>query len=121
MTVEVLGADFSVCKATDFSRIDPNAPYCFLARTDAESSLVCETDRVPSNTTAREDGWRAMRIAGTLDFSLVGILAKIAALLADAGVSIFAVSTYDTDYILVKNLARAIEALKTAGYEIRYI
>ena len=121
MTVEVLRADFSVCKVTDFSRVDPNAPYCFLAKTDAECSLVCETDRVPSDTIAREDGWRAMRIAGTLDFSLVGILAKIAALLADVGVSIFAVSTYDTDYTLVKELRRAVDALDAAGYTIRYI
>lgn len=121
MTVEVLRADFSVCKVTDFLRVDFNAPYCFLAKTDAESSLVCETDRVPSNTAAREDGWRAMRIAGTLDFSLVGILAKIAALLADAGVSIFAVSTYDTDYILVKDLSRAVHSLDNAGYTIRYL
>jgi hypothetical protein len=67
---------------------------------------------------AREDGWRAMRVVGTLDFSLTGILSGIATALADAKIGIFAVSTYDTDYILVKqeNLDRAVEALKEAGY-----
>ena len=121
MTIEILPADFSVCKVTDYSQVDPNAPYCFLAKTDAENSLVCETGRVPANVIAREDGWRALRIAGTLDFSLVGILAKIAATLADAGVSIFAVSTYDTDYILVKDLSGAVRALDAAGYKIQYV
>ena len=96
----------------------PGSSVHGIFQTDSELSLVCETDKAPANTIAREEGWRAMCIVGQLDFSLTGILSGIATILADAQVGIFAVSTYDTDYILVKqeNLDRAIEALKEAGY-----
>lgn len=118
MTIEVLDGTFSVCKVPDFSGATMDSGFCALVRTDEENSLVCETCRVPENAAAREDGWRAFRIAGVLDFSLIGILAKIASLLAEAGISIFAVSTYNTDYILTKDMERALAALKAAGYEI---
>ncbi|MBQ1552188.1 MAG: ACT domain-containing protein, partial [Clostridia bacterium] len=70
---------------------------------------------------AREDGWRAFRVAGVLDFSLTGVLSGITGVLAGAGVGVFAVSTYDTDYILVKRVdaGKAADALARAGYEIR--
>ncbi len=78
------------------------------------------TDKVPADTIEREDGWKAFKIEGVLDFSLVGILAKIAQLLADADISIFAVSTYNTDYILVKTekQAAASAILTTNGYVV---
>ena len=71
-------------------------------------------------TTARDDGWKAFRIQGVLDFSLIGILSKITTLLAENGVGIFAVSTYNTDYILVKaaQFEKALTVLAHAGYEI---
>ena len=74
----------------------------------------------PANTIEREDGWRAFRIEGVLDFSLIGILSKISTLLADAGIGIFAVSTFNTDYILTKaeNFERALQILKERGYSI---
>ena len=117
LTLQVLFQDLTICKVPDLSTFSLSGLY-FIGNTDNELSLACETEKTPSNTTAREDGWRAMRIVGQLDFSLTGILSKIAAVLADAQVGIFAVSTYDTDYILVKreNLDRAVEALKAAGY-----
>jgi len=113
MTIELLKKRFTVCKV---SKLDPaflDAPFCFVGKTDRELSLVCLTSDTPSETLAREDGWRCMRIAGQLEFSLVGILSKISGLLADAGISIFAVSTYDTDYILLKEdtLEAALYAL----------
>ena len=122
MKLQALEGDFTVCQVEDFSRVDWQS-LCFTARTDREWSLLCRTDKAPSNTTAREDGWRALRVAGTLDFSLTGILSKLATVLADAGVGIFAVSTYDTDYILVKaeNLDRATAALNKAGYALQGI
>lgn len=67
---------------------------------DEEKSLVCITSEVPENTVQRDDGWKAFCIQGVWDFSLIGILAKIATILADNGISIFAVSTYNTDYRL---------------------
>ncbi len=76
--------------------------------------------RSPSNVIKRDDGWKAFCIQGILDFSLIGILSKTAAILADNDISIFAASTYNTDYVFVKsqNYQRGLEILKSAGYEI---
>ena len=117
LTLEILPQALTVCKAERLDDFSMEGLF-FIGSTDAELSLVCETDKAPANTVAREEGWRAMRVVGQLDFSLTGILSGIATVLADAQVGIFAVSTYDTDYILVKqeNLDRAVEALKAAGY-----
>ena len=92
----------------------------FTGATDEERSLVCPTVSVPENTTDRDDGWRAFRVMGTLDFSLTGILARLSAVLAENKIGIFAVSTFNTDYILTKsaNFDRALAALRASGYEI---
>ena len=117
MRLEKLRYDLSVCQVKDLADVND---FLFLSKTDKELSVVCETAKVPENTINREDGWTAFRVAGSLEFSLVGILADLSHCLADAGVSIFAVSTYDTDYILVKkdNWDKAKSALLNAGYEI---
>ena len=122
LQLQILPQALTVCKVEGLGGFALSGLF-FIGSTDNELSLVCETDRTPANTTAREDGWRALRVAGTLDFSLTGILSKLATVLADAGVGIFAVSTYDTDYILVKaeNLDRAAVALKNAGYALQGI
>jgi len=122
MELEVIGQRFSVCKVDSVSQVDLGAPFCFFARTDEELSLVCPTEQVPSGATAREDGWRAFRVRGQLDFSLVGVLAKLSAVLADRGIGIFVVSTFDTDYVLTKerNLERALAALRAAGYDVEH-
>ena len=118
MTLKVLPHEFSVCKTA----VMPALPegICFLARTDTEVSVVCETQRIDFNAAAREDGWRALAVVGTLDFALIGILAKITGVLAEAGISVFCISTYDTDYVLVRSagLADAAKALSAAGYSI---
>ncbi len=90
-----------------------------LTRTPEETSLVCIDADVPPEVQA-ERGWAALRVAGTLDFALTGVLASLAAPLAAAGVSLFAVSTFDTDYILVKTkaLEPAVAALHAAGFVI---
>lgn len=120
MTIQALPDAFSVCKVADYSLVDRETMFCFTGRTDAERSLVCRTQDVPDNATAREDGWRAMRITGTLDFSLIGVLAGISTVLAENGIGIFVLSTYDTDYILTKQktYARALQLLAQAGYQI---
>ena len=120
ITLEVLKTDFSVCKVTDYAGIDIDQPFVFTGCTDEEKSLVCPVELVPGNTTSRDDGWKAFRICGVLDFSLIGILAGIAGVLASERIGIFAISTYNTDYILTKeeNFDRAIAALKEAGYRI---
>ena len=111
---------FSVCRVADDVRLHPHASYCFTAKTETEHSLVCRMEDVPEHTIAREDDWCGFCIEGTLDFSLIGILARISALLAEAGIGIFAVSTYNTDYILTKsgNFADALYVLARAGYTV---
>ena len=120
MILKKLHYNLSVCKISDASGIDLQAEFVFIGKTDEELSLVCRTEAVPENTTDRVDGWKAFRIEGVLDFSLIGILSKISGILAENKIGIFAVSTYNTDYILVKeeNFERAMEALEKAGYEI---
>jgi hypothetical protein len=120
MDIKIIDRDFTICKIEDTSLVDFNAEYCFLSVTDEEISLVCASDRVPKNATHADGGWSAFRIEGTLDFSLVGILADVSSLLAQSRIAIFAISTYNTDYILTKSkdFTKAIEALTSAGYSV---
>ena len=120
MEIKKIDHNFSVCQVEDYSLVNLNSEYSFIGKTDEEKSLVCITDEVPANVIQRDDGWKAFRIQGVLDFSLIGILAKIAAALADNGISIFAVSTYNTDYVLMKreNYQKALDVLKALGYII---
>lgn len=111
---------FTVCQIASTGMVDFNSPFVFVSKTDDEISLVCATPSVPVETLAREDGWRMLKITGVLDFSMVGVIAQIARILADERVSLFVVSTYNTDYILVKSdrLETAIRALEQHGYSI---
>lgn len=120
MVIEVLEGSFSVCQVEDFSVTDSRREFCFTGKTDEECSLVCKTEEVPEQVIRREDGWRAFRLQGKLDFSLIGILAKITTLLAEHEIAVFVVSTFRTDYILVKdeNYERAREVLQRGGYRI---
>ena len=120
MEIKKLDDTFSICKVSDYSQVDINSEFCFIGKTDEENSLVCTVDVVPDNVIERDDGWRAFRIQGILDFSLIGIMSKIATLMAENGIGIFAVSTYNTDYILIKEdyFQKALEALSAAGYKV---
>lgn len=118
--IEKLDVSFSVCKVKDYSQVDLSQAYCFIGKTNCENSLVCATDSVPANATEREDGWRAFRIVGTLDFSLIGILSKISTILANEKIGIFVISTFNTDYILVKatHFEKSLTVLEKNGYII---
>ena len=120
MELKIIDYDLTVCKVASVEDIDLKKDFFFVGKTDEEISLVCLAEDAPSNTVEREDGWKAFRIQGVLDFSLIGILSKISTVLADNQIGIFAVSTYNTDYILVKaeNLDRSLSVLESAGYEI---
>ena len=120
MEIKIIKQNFSVCKVKDYAFVNFNTEYCFIGKTDEEKSLVCITSDVPSNVTHRDDGWKCFRLQGILDFSLIGILSKIAALLAENSISIFAISTYNTDYVFIKeeNFQKALDILKHSGYEI---
>lgn len=120
MEIEIINVELSVCKVKDYSQVKLDEDFCFTGKTDEENSLVCRTISVPQNTIARDDGWRVFRIQGELDFSLIGILSRISSILAENKIGIFAVSTYNTDYILTKaeNFEKAIRALRDNGYTI---
>ena len=120
MELKIIPYDLTVCKVADASALDLTKDFYFIGKTDEELSLVIPTEETPAETTERDDGWRAFRIQGVLDFSLIGILSKISGLLADAKIGIFAVSTYNTDYVLVKreNYEKALAVLADAGYQI---
>ena len=120
MEIKKIDYDFSVCKVNDFSLVDFTKEYVFTGKTDEENSVVCITENIPENAFERDDGWKAFRIQGILDFSLIGILSKISTLLAENSIGIFAISTYNTDYILTKkeNYPKALEVLSDAGYKI---
>ena len=121
MILQPIPYALTICKLSSLQEISPSAEFYFLARTDEEISLVCRTGDTPATVTEREDGWRAFRIVGVLEFSLVGILARITGVLAEAGIGIFAVSTYNTDYVLVKEekFELAMQVLAAAGYEVK--
>lgn len=120
MKLKVIGGEFSVCRVRDYSETDIDSEFCFIGRTDGERSLVCRTENVPKNTEECDSGWRMFRIEGVLDFSLIGILSGISSLLAEKRIGIFAVSTFNTDYILTKkeNFDAALDALSDAGYDV---
>ena len=121
MDLKRLPYQFTVCKLKSVSDLVPEKDFWFAARTDEEISLVCKTTDCPSDTLERDDGWKGFRIEGVLDFSLIGILSKISSILAENRIGIFAVSTYNTDYILVKeeNFEKALSVLKDKGYSIK--
>ena len=120
MELKKLPYDLTICKVKSENELDLNKDFYFVAKTDEEISLVCFTDDTPQNTIERDDGWKCFRIQGVLDFSLIGILSEISSILAENKTGIFAVSTFNTDYILVKeeNFEKSLKLLSLNGYSI---
>lgn len=120
MEIKKIDYDFTICKVKDYTLVNMEDAYCFIGKTDEEKSLVCRTGNVPENVIEQENGWKAFRIQGILDFSLIGVLSKIAVLLAENNIGIFVISTYNTDYIFVKEekVFEALQLLADAGYRI---
>ena len=120
MVLKKLEYDLTVCRLEKLADADLKADFYFIGKTDEELSLVCRTEDTPENASMRDDGWRGFRIQGVLDFSLIGILSGLSGILAEHKIGIFAVSTFNTDYILVKeeNFERAMEILAEAGYTV---
>lgn len=114
---------FAIVKLGGGSPIPPWAttgPLWSITRTADELSIVCGQDAVPEDVACERD-WRCLRVAGTMAFSVVGVLASLTAALAEGGISVFAISTFDTDYLLVKEETwdRAIDALVRYGHEVK--
>ena len=122
LTLQILPGQFTVHRLPAGSEVPDQvwaSDFLTVSRTDDEVSIVCRAD-IPLSAEQSVDGWSCFKVLGPLDFSLTGVLAGLAACLADVGVSIFAISTYDTDYILVKSdrLEAAKRALEQSGYEV---
>jgi uncharacterized protein len=123
LTLSLLKPTLAVCRLSHTDEVPAwvwSEPFFCAARTEDELSLVLLQDNIPDEWTAERD-WRALKVRGPLDFSLTGILASLAAPLAAAGISIFALSTFDTDYLLVRSFAleEACRVLADAGFKIQ--
>jgi hypothetical protein len=125
LLLDVLAVHLQVCRLNHDAPIPSwlprtSSPLTAIVRTDDELSIVCPAAEVPADV-RHEGPWRALRVAGPLDFALVGILTRLTAPLAVAGISIFAISTFDTDYLLVRarDLEAAVDTLRDAGHAVR--
>ncbi len=122
LNLALVGGTFAVCRLGADAAVPPwaTAGHLFsITRTPDELSVVCPQGAVPEGVRC-ERGWRCLRVAGAIELSALGVLAALAVPLAEAGVSVFAVSTFDTDYLLVKDrdLPAALEALRGAGHAV---
>ena len=121
LTLSVLPDTFAICRLAADAPLPAWArgDFVSITRTRDELSIVYAQANVPDGIGCERE-WRALRVEGKLDFALTGVLASLSAPLADAGISIFAISTFDTDYVLVKmgDLENAIRVLREAGHQI---
>jgi len=123
LVVDVRPGDYSVLRLASDTPVPAGlldaSGLVSVTRTPDELSIVCPTEVAPESDT-RDHGWRLLTVRGPLEFTLTGIMAALSGELAAAGVSLFALSTYDTDHLLVKdeNLRRAVLALSEAGHEV---
>ncbi|RDU23875.1 ACT domain-containing protein [Anaerosacchariphilus polymeriproducens] len=119
LRLKVINREFSICKIKNINQVNLNDDFCFVGKTDEELSLVCLSDMLPKDYIECDPGWTGFRIQGILDFSLVGVLSPIAKILTEKQIGIFVVSTFNTDYILVKNhnFLSSKKALEEAGYK----
>ncbi len=120
LELEILPITISVCRLSPTDTVPTWAfkgTFYSISKTADELSIVCDEASVPANVKA-ESGWRCFKVKGPLDFGLTGILAALVSPLAEAGISIFAVSTFDTDYLLVKqkDFDNAVQTLSKAGH-----
>ncbi len=120
MELKIIDGEFSICQIKDMSKVNFEDEFVFFSKTDDELSLVCREEYVPADHVIVDSGFSVFRMAGVLDFSLIGILSRISTILAAEKISIFAVSTYNTDYIFVKTaqLEKAKKALQQNGYTL---
>jgi hypothetical protein len=124
LNLTVVDGIFAVCRLGADATIPAWATagrFFSITRTADELSIVCDPDAMPEGIVC-ERGWRCLRVAGTMPFSVVGVLASLTAPLAEAGISVFAISTFDTDYLLVKaeDLERSVDVLRGCGHTIQW-
>ena len=122
LSLQLLPQNLAVCRLEPDRPVPEGliqAPFYSITRTPEELSVVCPESAVPQNARV-ERGWKALKVEGPLGFAMTGILASLTKPLAEADISVFALSTYDTDYLLVRNtdLAAAVSALRASGHNV---
>ena len=119
MTLQVLDRELSICKLLDLNDIALSSPPLFLAITQDEISLVCGSGYEPRHCIIKSSGWRAMKATKGMDSTPAGVIADVSGILAEAGIPVLAMSTFDTDYILIKDerLHEAMMAMAKSGYD----
>jgi len=121
MKLKLLGATFAVCRLSpaDPTPEWPRGEFVSISRTPAELSVVCDQVHVPADVRAERD-WRCFEVEGPIPFELVGLAARITKALAEARISVFFVSTFDTDYVMVRSASvdAAITALRSARFDL---
>ena len=121
MELEKIEHVFSICLLESAEQIDLTREFVFLQKTPDELSLVCESSYAPSDAIKVDAGWNALRVSGQLDFNQTGVIARIASILAGVGISIFVISTYNTDYVLIKaeSYEKGINELACNDYVVK--
>ena len=116
-------SEYSICKLHSVDEIPCACPPAFMAITKEEISLVCHRCDLPEHLIKASHGWRLFQIGGTLDFSMTSIISNISGILAEANVSIFVISTYNTDYFMVKeeNVEMAVLYLEESGHCVCFL
>ena len=122
LTLDPVAGSYAICRMSPGDSLPPwvvNGTFFSVTRTPTALSVVCDVASVPSDVKA-DAPWSALAVRGPLDLNMTGVLAGLATPLANAGISIFAVSTYDTDYVLVRShdMDRAVRVLRAAGHNI---
>lgn len=124
LTLSILPETLVICQMDKDARIPDwllASTFYSITKTAEELSVVCPQTNVPEGI-KKDEGWRCLKVEGPLDFSAAGILASLTMPLAKEGISVFAVSTYNTDYLLVKeqHLGKAVQILAQNGHQIQY-
>ena len=127
LAIDVRPGEYAVVRlpadaAVPAELLEPGEGFVSVTRTPEELSVICPAGREPAGSTAAEDGWRLLSVRGPLEFTLTGIIAALASELAAAGVTLFSMSTFDTDHILVRagDLDDAVTALRDSGHEVAH-
>jgi hypothetical protein len=121
MRIRLLPSTYAVCRLDPHEAVPvwPRGEFISISRTPAELSIVCDASSAPDGVKAERD-WRCFALEGPIPFEVVGVAARITKALADAKISVFFVSTYDTDYVLVRSSAvdAAITALRSSRFDL---
>lgn len=120
LRLDILPYRLAVCRLAPYAPLPGwiGGAFTSITRTDEELSVICDDETVPPDVRA-ERGWRALRVRGPIPFDAVGVAAALVSPLADVGISVFLLATFDTDYLLLQNatFARALDVLRAAGHD----